>query len=265
MASRGEIRGFTLSQAWRPMCGIGWIGAALLLMLSWWPLLSWPPFLQSRSLWNALDARIYFALNGTVAWHDAVAAFWAVTGDRVFDVVSALVLLVLYLVAISRDGLERFRAGLAMGFVTLIVLLAVLLVQRQVIALERLAPSHVLQPFHSLADVVAWSNAKEGSNRSFPGDHASVMMILTVLWWRSEGRRVGLVMLALTVLFTLPRLAAGAHWATDVLVGGGVATFVTLALVTATPLPSWLYRPARRATDAVVDNGLAIYRRMTPA
>lgn len=240
--------------AWHPGRGALWLVAAAALLVSWWPIEA------TRALWDELDRAAFFGLNGTIAWHDWVAAYWAATGDRRFDLLSAVVLLVLYVVVISRDGLPRFREGVAMGAVTLVVLLVVILVQRQLIALERLAPSHVLEPFHSLGDIVSWSRAKEGSDRSFPGDHASVMLILTVLWWRTEGRRVGLIVLGLAVLFTLPRLVSGAHWATDVLVGGGVATLVTVALVTGTPALSWLYRPVRRLTDAGIDAWLAIDR-----
>jgi len=233
------------------------LATAGLLLISWWPLEA------TRSLWDIFDAAVFRAVNGSVAWHDGVAAYWAATGDRRFDAFSAVVLFVLYLVIISRDDLARFRSGLATGAVTVVVLAIVILLQRQIIAIERLAPSHVLEPFYSIGDIIAWSRAKEGSDRSFPGDHASVMMILTALWWSSHGRRVGLLMLGLTVLFTMPRIASGAHWATDVLVGGGLATLVTMMLVTATPLAWWLYRPIRRVTDGAIDLWLAIDRSLS--
>ena len=36
-------------------------------------------------LWDALDAGVYYAINGTVAWGSPYAEFWALTGDRRFD------------------------------------------------------------------------------------------------------------------------------------------------------------------------------------
>ena len=70
---------------------------------------------------------------------------------------------------------------------------------------------------------------KDRSSRSFPGDHASVLLLWTVfLSLFARGKRLLLVWLTGTLLI-LPRLVAGAHWLSDNLAGGGFVVMQTLA------------------------------------
>ena len=62
---------------------------------------------------------------------------------------------------------------------------------------------------------------KDRSSQSFPGDHASVLIIWALfmgLFSRTLGQR--LVIWGLAVVFMLPRLVAGAHWGQDDYIGG---------------------------------------------
>lgn len=240
---------------WNPAQLALWGGLAIVLFGSW--LLP-----ATRELWDAFDVAAFRALNETVTWGPAFAGFWAATGDRLFDVFSALVLAGFYLAVISRHGMDEFRHGLAFGAATVILLGLVIMLQREMISFPRLSPSLALDTYHSIQDFVGWSRAKEGSHSSFPGDHATVSMLLTLVWWLGFGWRVGLIATGLTVIFTLPRLAAGAHWMTDVLVGGGAVTFAVAALVLGTPALHHAYRFFRQYTDRLMDRGLAVYDRV---
>lgn len=232
-----------------------WTGAALLLAGSWF----WP---ETRVLWDALDVAIFRLLNATVAQNDAVAVIWALTGDRRFDYVSALIVLVIYMIVISREDLARFRHGFAFGGSVAILLLVVVGLQRELIEYPRLSPTLVMDGVHSIRAYVPWSVAKEGSNTSFPGDHATVMMLLALTWGLGLGRRLGLLAAALTLVFALPRMAAGAHWMTDALVGGGFVTLLTAAVLLGTPALHYLQRFMRRLSDPVVDFWLLAVARL---
>lgn len=232
-----------------------WGGLSILLFGSW--LLP-----ATREIWDALDVAFFRALNETVTWGQGFAAFWALTGDRLFDVFSALVLAGFYLVVITRGGMKEFRHGLAFGAATVVLLGLVIMLQREMISFPRYSPSLALDTYHSIQEFVGWSRAKEGSNSSFPGDHATVSMLLTLAWWLAYGWRVGLIAAGLTVIFTLPRLAAGAHWLTDVLVGGGFVTFAVAALFLGTPALHHAYGFFRHYTDRITNRGLAAYERV---
>ena len=76
---------------------------------------------------------------------------------------------------------------------------------------------------------------KDASNRSFPGDHASVLMLwaLFVSAFAAGARRW--LAWGLAALFMLPRIVAGAHWLSDVLVGGTFLALTTVAWGLCTP------------------------------
>jgi membrane-associated phospholipid phosphatase len=76
---------------------------------------------------------------------------------------------------------------------------------------------------------------KDSSSRSFPGDHASVVFIWAAFLWRSaSGAKRALVAL-LAALFVMPRLVGGAHYLSDVLVGGVVLALLAYAWGLCTP------------------------------
>ncbi len=240
--SQGE---FPLSKSWQWKPFLGWSTAAFALFASW--LLP-----ATRIFWDKFDLAAFHAINGTVAWGDPFAIFWALTGGRQFDIFSWLTILAIYLYYIGKGDIARFRHGFAFGIVIAILLFVVVLLQRQIIGYPRLSPSLSLDTYHSIRAFVPWSSAEEGSNSSFPGDHATVTMIFALLWWRVFGWRLGLTGAGLAVFFTAPRLASGSHWATDVVIGGGSVTLLVLALVAGTPLAWALYKPSLRITDRML-------------
>ena len=83
-----------------------------------------------------------------------------------------------------------------------------------------------------------WSRAwhmKDASGRSFPGDHASVLLLWAIfLSPFARGWRRWLVW-GLTLLFILPRLVSGAHWLSDVLVGGLFLSLIAIGWGLYTP------------------------------
>ncbi|WP_339831319.1 DUF368 domain-containing protein [uncultured Parvibaculum sp.] len=236
---------FALSRTWQWKTLLIWTGLSALLFASWWPIDI------TRAFWDAFDLWVFRAANATVAW-EPMAIIWALSGDRRFDYFSALIIFGIYLAYISRGDLARFRDGVAFGIMTAVVLLVVIVLQREIIAFPRLSPSLALDSYHSIQTLVPWSLAKEGSNSSFPGDHATVTMIIAVLWWVGFNWRLGLLGFVLGFLFAMPRIAAGAHWATDVVIGGGFVTLLTIGLVRGTPFGWWIYGFAVRQTEAAL-------------
>ena len=76
---------------------------------------------------------------------------------------------------------------------------------------------------------------KDSATRSFPGDHASVLLIWAMFMsffarnWRL------LLVWSMAAIFMLPRLVAGAHWGSDALVGGVFLALLGLAWSCFTP------------------------------
>lgn len=257
MTSSENLSEFTLPKDWRWGPLVGWTAAGVLLFASWmWPV--------TREWWDLFDIWVFRTMNGTVGVSDIWATIWALTGGRRFDIFSGLMILSIYLYYIGSGDFARFRHGLALGLTIAAMLLAIILLQRLIVSWPRLSPSLVLEGFNSIRSVIPWSVAKEGSDASFPGDHATVTMVLAVFWWLAFNWRFGLVGVALAVFFTLPRLAAGAHWGTDVAIGGGTMTLITIAIAAGTPIPWHIYRIALKPTDWALSFWIRFADRLSP-
>jgi membrane-associated phospholipid phosphatase len=88
--------------------------------------------------------------------------------------------------------------------------------------------------------------AKDASKDSFPGDHGMMLIIFACFIWRYFGFSRFLIATAIVVIFSLPRIMAGAHWFTDVAVGSMSVVLVGLSWWLLTPasdvLVNWFYR-----------------------
>ena len=78
-------------------------------------------------------------------------------------------------------------------------------------------------------------HVKDSSGRAFPGDHASVLMLWALFVSAFAGGWRRWLVWSLAALFMLPRVVAGAHWLSDVLVGGTFLALTTIAWGLCTP------------------------------
>lgn len=225
---------------WRPLPLLITHLLAGLLLLSW----LWP---TTRALWDAMDHAVFHLLNGSLGitgWWDWL---WALSSVRVFDILVGALLLTLL---IRRDWLFAQRQ-LRPALFTFIGLLLVLLVIR--VAVTKLAghfgwqhasPSLEIAGAYHLSDhfplLERVFELKDRSSRSFPGDHASVLLIwgLFMALFARGGRLV--VVIGVTVVFMLPRLVAGAHWFSDDFVGGLLIALLALGWGYCTPLGAYI-------------------------
>ncbi|MES1927060.1 phosphatase PAP2 family protein [Salinisphaera sp. T31B1] len=191
----------------------------------------------TRELWNSLDIGLAYGFNSWVASNALAQRLWAVANLRVIDYIAAIFLCSLLLCygLFGRNAWALERA--ARLIVLCAALLAVVALTRAFVFddISRDSPSLVLEPFTRLSEQVDFA-VKDHSPKSFPGDHATVVAVFTFLLWFFAGPRYGLVSALLAALLVLPRLVSGAHWTTDVVVGGVGTALVTVPMVIFTPL-----------------------------
>jgi membrane-associated phospholipid phosphatase len=219
---------------------------ALLLLVSW----LWQP---TRELWDQFDLLLFRLLNQPI--HDGGwwATVWAVGSMRPVDIGVGLVMLAVMLKAeLVFSGAQVRRALLA--FLCILILMLLLrvgfahLVER--LDWQRPSPSLVVDGAARLTELFPhWEerwDMKDSASRSFPGDHASVLLLWALFMGiAARGWRMFMVWVMAT-LFTLPRLVAGAHWGSDALVGGLLLSLLAIAWGIFTPFAfrtsDWLER-----------------------
>lgn len=235
---------FTSTWHWRRLA-VGQ-GLAMGLLLLW--LL---PAVRTQLL--AFDAGLFHALNAPLAHSTAWLYLWTFFSLRPVDALVGLVLLALLI----RGGWAYPAAQVRPALAAFIGLLVVLLIVRTLLTkgieaqgLQHASPSDVLPGAYLLSDRFPWLEhgweLKDRSGASFPGDHASVLLLwaLFMAHFTRGGRR--LLVAALAVLFMLPRLVAGAHWGSDDYVGGLALALSVTSLGLSTPLAAWFARQGDR-------------------
>ncbi|WP_295473508.1 phosphatase PAP2 family protein [uncultured Pseudomonas sp.] len=224
--------------------------AALVLLGLW----AWP---EGHALMNRFDEWLFHLLNQPLASNDLWLYAWTVASMRPFDVVVGLILLMLLIKGDWVFRAAQTRAAI-FGFIAILVLLLII---RSLLAkyinttdLQHDSPSRVLPEAVRLSHIFpqlekTWE-LKDNSGRSFPGDHASVLLIWAMfmsLYARSFGRQ--LVIWSLAVLFMLPRLVAGAHWGQDDYIGGVAIALAALAWGIYTPYAAHVTRLGLRLSE----------------
>ncbi|HEX8586444.1 phosphatase PAP2 family protein [Pseudomonas sp.] len=209
---------------------------ALALLLVW----IWP---TGHAAFTQFDEGLFHLLNRPLEQNKAWLWIWTIASMRPFDVVVGLILLTLLIKGNWVFKSLQTRAAL-IGFVlTLIVLLIIRTVFSKIIdhtALQHDSASMMIPDAIKLSDIFPlledkWQ-LKDRSSQSFPGDHASVLLIWAMfmsVYSRTVGQRV--VIWALALLFMMPRLVAGAHWGQDDYIGGVMIALLALGWSCYTP------------------------------
>lgn len=230
-------------QQWRPIPLVMMHLVALLLMLSF-------ILPNGFQLWRQLDNSVFFALNGTLSENNSWAWIWAWANTRYKDMLLALVMLVFLVFpgfAFKRPQLQQALVGFLALMIVLVPLRYFFYEGSKLLDLSGNSPSLVLSPVYRLTEMFPHIPAKDGSGRSFPGDHATVL-ILWAAYLIMNTRCLGSYLAALLgALMILPRMVSGAHWFSDVAVGGFAVALPVLAWAFYSPLLLGLTRGMEKA------------------
>jgi len=202
-----------------------------------------------HELWRYLDQAVFYTLNGSLAHNETWASFWAWMNTRNADACVALLMLSFLLF----PGLGLARRQLQSAFTGFLLLMLLMLPLREMLSdyavstrFSGPSPSLQLEPAYRFSEHLPHIPAKDKASASFPGDHASVLLVW-IGFLLSIRRCPGtLIATGLGLLLMLPRLFAGAHWFSDVAVGSLSLALTTLAWARATPVAhrvnTWLLK-----------------------
>jgi membrane-associated phospholipid phosphatase len=226
---------------WRPASWLRLHLIALFILGTW----LWAP---THTLWNALDHTSFHALNGTLGHVLGWDLFWALASTRVWDVLVGGLMLCLF---IQQDWVFP-KAGVRHALFTFLgVLLALVVVRVAVTKLgeylgwQHASPSIQLAAFaHHLSDqfpmIEQALEIKDRSSKSFPGDHASVLLAWGLFMSMFCRGRTRALFIGLALFLCMPRLIAGAHWMSDDFASGLAIALISIAWGYHTPFGAWI-------------------------
>lgn len=221
--------------------------AALLLLLSW----RWP---ETRALWDSADRWLFYALNLPIASNHVYALAVAILNMRAIDALFGLLLFGYLLRGNALVPPQHVRSVFLRFFCLLLWMVVMrILFAKGVAWLDwvRASPTLLLPDavqLHSLfPDWDTKYHMKANSNVSFPGDHASVVILWAMYVSRFSRPRCQAWAWLIAGVVSLPRLAGGAHWLSDDLVGGLFISLVAYATAVYTPLLAMLGQRLERA------------------
>lgn len=193
--------------------------------------------------WQSLDSRIFRSLNSTVTPNGALTQFWAWTNSKTFDRATFVFMLAIciYLVISTRRE-ERLKVMAKIGAITVLILLALLVSKKVVGDFIHPSPGLALTPFNNINEFITGYTVKTSTDNSFPGDHAMTSALFAggvILLFRDRPA-IAVLSVLLMIFVSVPRLAGGGHWFTDVIVGGGAACLILLPWLVVIPLVDWI-------------------------
>lgn len=223
--------------------------AGTLLFLSWY-------LPVDHGLWAEPDHAIFRFFNDSLADQHSLAVFIAVINNRAFDTAALLLMGLVYYTAFRRQDRAGKRRLVMAGVV--MVISAVLINQAgQAIPFNRLSPTLALDSVHRVSEITGIFT-KDASKSSFPGDHGLMLIIFAAFVWRYAGLRYFAAAVLLIIIFSLPRIMAGAHWFSDIMAGSLSLALITVPWILLTPLSDWcvnfLVRRMPRTADMTKKN-----------
>lgn len=243
---------------WRPARFWGLNALALLLIGSWiWPV--------TGAAWAAVDERFFRAVNSTLTTGRWWSGIWAVGNSRYLDFFTAIIMAVFIL----RPNLVFKENEVRRGLFTMVGLLGVLVVINGGLSLladrygwQRQSPTRVLDGAVRLGDIFPamklHARMKDSAPRSFPGDHAAVLILWAVFLVPFARRGVALLTIFIAALWSFPRIIGGGHWFSDVVMGSVFLAISSYAWGYCTPLLYWWGEVLERIARPV----LAVLRRI---
>ena len=189
----------------------------------------------TRSMWLALDDQVFWVLNGSLSSGKSWQVFWTVANNRAVDIVTGLSMVGLLAYFVYRNGRDRTNGVLSI-FSMLVVLGIVGSQIGKAMNVNRASPTMDYPDALRLSELVPWIPTKDISGDSFPGDHATVLLICAGLITFYLPRSYAVAAWVIAIVFMAPRVVGGAHWLTDDLVGSVAIAGFLLSCVLATPL-----------------------------
>jgi len=210
---------------WRPLFLAAGVVIIVVLATTW-----------HADWWVGTDNVVFRYFNSQLGHAGTLQTLWAITNWRPFDTVAALIILVFVVVWLRAGNTEQKLAQFLVFCLLLLAAKACEHVISDLVQYRRQSPTLVYPDAVRLSELIDWVRVKDRGSTVFPGDHAFVIFATIGFFWLHASRKIAVGSTVILLPFTLPRIAVGAHWLTDVAVGGLSMALMLLCVAYATPL-----------------------------
>ena len=211
----------------KPLCIIAFNLLGVTLIVS--------DYLTGREgFWSKVDTAVFYFFNNLLVKGSVFVDVVAYTNLRIFDVVTFLVMALLYTHCyLKKEDKASRRKMLCIGVVMLLTAIFIKQCGR-FLPVSHPSPSIFFENVNRLIHLTNLPT-KDASSNSFPGDHGMMLMIFAAFMARYHGLKAFLVAAFITMVFSMPRIASGAHWFSDIYAGSLSIVCIGLSWLLLTP------------------------------
>ncbi len=234
---------------WRPIPLVIAHGVSFLLLISY--IVPW-----SKAIWRRADEVVFFWLNSSLSGDGIWEHLWGWANTRYADIVVFFMIGLCLIYPLCSHRKEKMQSV----FYTCVAMMLILLGAEEVfhymangMQIGGPSPTLVFSEAVRLSELLPNVPLKDASDRSFPSDHATVLLAWVGFVLINNRRRIGWLIACGSLLLIMPRLVSGAHWLSDMLVGGLVIVLPILAWTYFSPVVSRIADAMARINQPVID------------
>ncbi|WP_445497439.1 phosphatase PAP2 family protein [Photorhabdus sp. SF281] len=189
---------------------------------------------EHHGFWFNIDSAIFYFFNEKLIPGSKFTEFVAFVNIRAFDVISLFCMGLLYYRVFRKQNYAGKRRLFMIGLVMLISAITLNQIGHQ-LPVIRSSPTLTFDNINRISEMTNLMT-KDSSGDSFPGDHGLMLLIFSYFILRYISVTAFAIALLIVVMFTLPRIMAGAHWFTDIAVGSLSLVLIGTSWLLLTPL-----------------------------
>ncbi len=199
-------------------------------------------------LWRSLDQNLFFLFHKMIDPSPFWQNFWGFANHRMADFLEDVffVIFFLWLIKTTPVGQRKQKASefLFLALLTTAVVLFVNnLLFKQIVHIKRDSPSLLFPEMPRLSEMVLWIKVKSASKICFPSDHSTTaLMFILDFFLLTRNKPLLIAVGSYGIFLCCPRMAAGAHWMTDIVCGSFSVVLVIYSWFLFTPCAAFCIR-----------------------
>lgn len=186
-------------------------------------------------LWGPVNHTLFKTFNSTLYLGKPIQLLWALLNHRVNDWVIDLVFFSFFINYIkTTDHKSKLHKTIELFMIVSIMYFTIFVINKTIFRyyfpIQINSPSIVYSNYLNLNTLIPFIKSKVYAYSSFPGDHATTAMLFYFLTKPLFKPKASKLIGFYIVFLILPRLVAGAHNFTDILLGSLPIAFITASL-----------------------------------